>query len=211
VTIRRLFPIASMLSLLLCIGAAGLWIESYHATLKWSFPKGPPDPADPDTYPEGRGRRFGVDSYVGTLHFVASKYRSTPQCDTGDYGTPGDIGPNHYEVPVKAWDTLGFAWFDGYLNVSNWLSAEMPWRYRSLVIPYWFITLLTACPAIVLAVQTFRFRQRRRKQAIGVCPTCGYDLRASKDRCPECGTAILAVAKIEPTTFTSTSPFTARS
>jgi hypothetical protein len=56
-----------------------------------------------------------------------------------------------------------------------------------VAIPHWLLFLLTApWPLWWLA--------RRRKQATrrrrGLCTQCGYDLRASPDRCPECGIEI---------------------
>ena len=40
-------------------------------------------------------------------------------------------------------------------------------------------------------------RRRRRAKQAGHCPTCGYDLRASPEHCPECGMIREKVAEAE--------------
>ena len=52
------------------------------------------------------------------------------------------------------------------------------------LVPYWSVALLTLLPSVAWIVTWFR---RRRSPRAGLCPACGYDLRATPDRCPECG------------------------
>jgi hypothetical protein len=57
-------------------------------------------------------------------------------------------------------------------------------------IPYWLPTL----PALAIAFFAVRALVRRNPNSPGLCPRCGYDLRATPDRCPECGAAPAAPA-----------------
>ena len=55
------------------------------------------------------------------------------------------------------------------------------------LLPYW----LPATATLILpAVGFLRITHHCRRQKLGLCPTCSYDLRASKDICPECGSPI---------------------
>jgi hypothetical protein len=50
--------------------------------------------------------------------------------------------------------------------------------------PFWPLTL----PPLLLPAAWLRAALRkRRRRTLGLCPACGYDLRATPIRCPECG------------------------
>jgi hypothetical protein len=58
-----------------------------------------------------------------------------------------------------------------------------------ILIPLYLLVL----PLLLLAAAAFPPYRRHRRAARGLCRACGYDLRGLRDRCPECGRALLAL------------------
>jgi hypothetical protein len=91
---------------------------------------------------------------------------------------PVKPGPSRWGFGLSIDRTIAGGWLrGGYLIVS-------------VFAPYWFITgLISLPPGLFLGRRLKRGRRRRR----GLCQSCGYDLRATNNRCPECGIAKPAV------------------
>jgi hypothetical protein len=74
----------------------------------------------------------------------------------------------HIDLKPTYWQVRGSS------NPASW----------ELAIPWWLILIFALAIPAGAAEKSWRQRRRIRK---GQCPECGYDLRATPERCPECG------------------------
>lgn len=81
----------------------------------------------------------------------------------------------------SAWEHMGI-----YLVSERLLSDDG--RPTGIIIPCWLLMALSVGIASPIYVAFFRRRRAERRLLRGCCGKCGYDLHASRGRCPECGT-----------------------
>ena len=196
---RRLFNILTVLSLLLCVATAGLWVRSY-CVLDSVYSCSSLN-ASREFTRISLHSRSGLLCWEDTYRRAYRGYepdRAYPPFHDVSALLPGDGAA--YAKLLDSWggvNVLGFRFGVDVFSEPGYMAREGGWvpdsmdRCRFCVIPYWAMVLLTgALP--VWWMTTRSSRRRHLRVRLGLCPGCGYDLRAHKpgDRCPECGTAI---------------------
>lgn len=60
-------------------------------------------------------------------------------------------------------------------------------RSLTFTVPHWMVVAVAAVMPAWRGLVSHRRRRLERRRHLGLCVGCGYDVRASPDRCPECG------------------------
>lgn len=174
---------------------------------------------------------LSVASWALSVFYSASiGYTWTNQSQIGaSIVEPGHLfvvicGPLDPRYGGRAWRMQPAGWFfelwrfhsyglngrSPYSQNRSWLGSAIllveppqhPRRELQFDIPTWMPLLLSS---LVVALLTFGEHRRRRlvraRAAAGLCRTCGYDVRASSDTCPECGSPKPGQAAAERFTF----------
>jgi hypothetical protein len=197
---RFLFTALAALSLLLATVAVGLWVRSH-----WIAETYGRETANAPGGPRWGG---GLSSSGGVLRFELWR-RQIPnspahRSESGYFRGPfdsskDDAAERAYLASLEAVQLLGFAFarYDMDPLGGRGVNPGAPPRPAAIQrvwivhLPDWAIALVGAVVPALFARNFYRRRRRRHWLREGRCHRCGYDLRATPDRCPECGAAVV--------------------
>jgi hypothetical protein len=157
---RQLFNLAAAVLLLLCAATVFLWARSYRYGDFLSI------------FRSSTEYRFA--SVRGQICFQADATNHPDGARNWSVRSP--LYPIDSPATIAySYTRLGFTWTEcAYAH--RW-----PARFVIVAIPFWFLV------ALQLALPIRWAYQHRWRSPAGHCPNCGYDLRATPERCPECG------------------------
>jgi hypothetical protein len=177
--LRILLKTSTLVSLVALAVSLCLWVRSYwrsdSVTVDWSE-------ASIHSPAEYLTRSVGVATRRGGLWCYRARYSGSIYVDN----RPGPTRvrfesfkahADHY-LPDSAADPA--RWHGGFAY--GWISSAED--VVGLRVPFWAIAVLSALLPLLML---WRYGRRRRRIDRRLCVRCGYDLRATPDRCPECG------------------------
>ena len=164
---RRLLAILAILSLLPLAVLAGVWLYSYRDGVQvWS------------TY-----RRERVSAASENKQGQGGV---SITCSHGEFYCMSTVGPTR-TGEIYMLRQLQSRW--GFTRAVSISTDDPSHVMTGIHVPCWAVLPVTLIPAAWGAIILRRPWVRRRRKREGLCLACGYDLRASGERCPECGMA----------------------
>ena len=189
---RLTLRILVCISFLLFLTSATLWLRSlwYRTNLTWSE-----TPADPLAASDSTN----IELNNGLLHFHTARYgvprqRAPFRFNFSDLSFAGDSEEESRSRWQWTPDRLRNGWNMAAFGQSGFSGSNPNSRFATPTLPLYFPALLFTLPP---AIALHRHLRRRHRMRNNLCPSCGYDLRASPEKCPECGT----VSPSTPSTF----------
>jgi hypothetical protein len=182
IVLRRLPVALSVASLVLSVALLAMWVRSYWVGDTWLWQRVTRDERIIYSwYMELTSGAGGIglsrdtedyDARYATVHDIGADWSfARREARRPAYPQPAFfVGPNQ---PATA---FAFRW-----------NGNRAGTRRELILPYWILVLLFAIAPALSARRVWLHRRARRRRRANACPACGYDLRASPERCPECG------------------------
>lgn len=161
----RLFTVASLLSLVLCGAVIVPWVRSASTNdcLSWVN--------------EAGTLNWWIECSRGVFFACLDRYRSRELNDPGWRFEAGrDV--RNFSIFFALADRT---WRFGSFGIAS--DRSQTHSRRICTVPCWAVTVALGIAPISRLLLHLRTHARRR----GRCRSCGYDLRATPDRCPECG------------------------
>jgi hypothetical protein len=136
--------------------------------------------------------------YTPTMRYSAGVSIKTVDIDWCPWASQGvQLKPIHARAGRYAIDAEAFTDFAEQISLDDQItygtdahafggfgcSLHDSKGYREIWLPTWVMLLASMAPMGLVGLRYWR----RKHRPAGCCKHCGYDLRATPDRCPECG------------------------
>jgi len=164
--LRWFFTLVCVISLVVCLAVGVVWVRSYWIEDFWIWY----DNANTGLYSNGLRCGMGLIQYswydvsaLSGANLAPGHYQQKPPNET------------HFN-PQARFSFAGLRFDQSKTIYGGHVVAEMHLA--------WPFGLTAIAPALWFML----YRRYRRRAGAGLCRVCGYDLRATPGRCPECGT-----------------------
>jgi hypothetical protein len=181
--LRWVLNFLAVVSVLLVVALAVLWVRSY-----WvgdGFQRG----RDGVIWAAWSARgTVGVSRSAVGLGFLSGRLPLTYQ-----HWPAAPWQPGTFPGIRRQWYLLGFTYLASD-EVTFWPGPNRSTTYyatREAGVPHLLLMLLAGVPPALWWRRWRRLRRHHRREQ-GLCTRCGYDLRATPGRCPECGLEVEA-------------------